>query len=477
MSSTKPQQIRLIRNLSVWDAIVMSAAFMGPAVSMYFNTTYAAGFAGAAMPFAFLVSLFAALILANTIGEFSKIAPSAGAFYTFSVKGFGPRTGFITGWLMFLGYSVLEPAELALIGITVSDLLHSYLNLNIHWLIISLLAWALVLYVSYIGAKQSMKVSLYLFLAEVLVMVVLCIIVMAKGGFNGIHFTVFNPSLSPAGFSGIALGMIYGMLSFVGFESATTLAEEVRNPRKDVYRALMGSTLLVGLIYLFSTFTLVNGFGLDNMAQLASDVSPFVTIATNFGGPIFVLLIALAGISSILAVSINVHNAIARVVYVMGREKIISAALAKVHPKYHTPVNAVLAQGILSLVLMLIMGMAVGPSNTYGYLGALLTLGIIPVYMLAAFGFVRYQKRQGNLRQHPIRYGFLPIFAALIMLVPLIGSLYPVPPAPYSYLPYIVLIYLAAGYFVIRRLAQDPRRLEQVGMILSEADQGAEESV
>lgn len=476
MSSSKTPENRLIRNLTVWDAIIMSAAFMGPAVSMYYNTPYAAGFAGAAMPFAFLVSLFAAFILANTIGEFSKIAPSAGAFYTFSAKGFGPRTGFITGWLMFLGYSVLEPAELALLGITVSDLLHSYLNINISWLVISLLAWALVFYVSWIGAKQSLKLSFLLFLAEVVVMVVLCIIVMAKGGFNGIHFSVLNPSLSPSGFSGIALGMIYGMLSFVGFEAATTLAEEVRNPRKDVHRALMGSTLLVGLIYLFSTFTLVNGFGLEHMDALAADVSPFVTLATNYGGAIFVLLIALAGISSILAVSINVHNAISRVIYVMGREKIISPSLAKIHPKYHTPTNAVLVQAILSLILMLALGLTVGPSNTYGYLGALLTLGIIPVYMLAAFGFVRYQKQQGILRNNPVKYGVLPVLAAMIMLVPLAGSLYPIPPEPYSYLPYIVLAYLVAGYVVIRKLGQDPKRLERVGMILSDADQGVEET-
>lgn len=462
---------RLVRNLSVWDAIVMSAAFMGPAVSMYYNTPYATSFAGAAMPFAFLLSLLACLMLANTIGEFSRIAPSAGAFYTFSVKGFGPKTGFLTGWLMFLGYSVLEPAELALLGIIVSDLLRSYLGLEISWVIISILAWAVVLWLSWIGAKQSLKLSLLLFLAEVGVLLILCIIVLAKGGVDGIHFEVFSPSLSPSGFSGIALGMIYGILSFVGFEAATTLAEEVKEPRRNVYRALMGSTLLVGLLYLLSTFTAVNGFGIQNVKSLATDVSPFVTLATNYAGPAFVLLIALAGISSILAVSINVHNAIARVIYVMGRENIISSSMGKIHPVHHTPSNAILLQSFVSIVLLLGMGSWVGPSNTYGYLGALLTLGIIPVYMLASFGYVRYQKRQGNLRAHPIKNGVIPILAALIMLVPLSGSFYPVPPAPYSYLPYIVLAYVIIGYLIVRRLSKDPTRLEQVGKILSDADQ------
>ncbi len=475
MKTSQATENRLLRNLSVWDAIIMAAAFMGPAVSMYYNTPYAASFAGAAMPFAFLVSLVACLMLANTIGEFGKIAPSAGAFYTFSVKGFGPRTGFITGWLMFLGYSVLEPAELALLGITVSDLLRAYLNLDISWMAISLLAWVLVLAVSWIGAKQSLKLSLLLFLAEIAVLLIICYLVLGKGGASGIHFNVLTPSLSPNGFSGIALGMIYGILSFVGFESATTLAEEVRDPRKNVYRSLMGSTLLVGFIYLLCTFTVVNGFGLDNMKALSSDLSPFVTLATNYGGPAFVLLVALAGISSILAVSINVHNAVSRVIFAMGRERIISPFMAKVHPKYHTPTNAILFQGILSLLLLFIMGLSVGPSNTYGYLGALLTLGIIPVYMLAAFGYVRYQKREGNLHAHPFKNGIIPILASFIMLIPLSASFYPVPPAPYSYLPYIVLVYLLAGYLIIRKLSQDPKRLERVGMILSDSDKEEKE--
>lgn len=462
---------RLKRNLSLWDAIIMSAAFMGPAVSMYYNTGYAARFAGAAMPVSFLISLIASLILANTIGEFSKLAPSAGAFYTFSSKGFGPKTAFITGWLMTIGYSLLEPAEEALVGITASEVLKSYLHVTIPWYVLALAAWLIVLALSWFGAKQSLKLSLILFTGEVLVLIILCVLVLGKGGANGIHFGVFNPSHSPTGFSGIALGMVYGMLSFVGFEAATTLAEEVRDAGKNVYRALIGSTLLVGLLYVFATFTEVNGFGMKNMTALATDSSPFVTLASKYGSSVLVLLIALAGISSIMAVTINVHNAIARVLYAMGRENVLSSTLGKIHAKHGTPTNAIVVQSVVSLLLLLLLGFSVGPSNTYGYLGALLTIGIIPVYMLAAFGFVRYQAKKGNLRGHFIKNGFLPVVAALIMLIPLSASFYPVPPSPYNLFPYIVLVLVVLGYLFIRKLARDPERLKRVGQILADADE------
>lgn len=468
--STLSQPQRLARNLSVWDAVIMSAGTMGPAVSMYFNTGYAAGFAGAAMPISFLISLIACLILANTIGDFSKLAPSAGAFYTFSSKGFGPRTGFITGWLLFIGYSTLEPAEEALFGITASTLLKSYLHINISWVIIALAAWLVVLVLSWVGAKQSLKLSLILFLAEVGVLLVLCFIILAKGGFNGIHASVFNPSLSPTGFSGIALGMVYGILSFVGFEAATTLAEEVREPGKNVYRALIGSTLLVGIIYCFSTFAEVNGFGLTNMKALASDASPFVTLASKFGNGVLVGFVALAGLSSILAVTINVHNAVARVIYVVGREKILPASVGKVHQKHKTPTNAIIIQSVVSIILLLAMGFSVGPSNTYGYLGALLTLGIIPVYMLAAIGYVRYQSKHQGVKRNPFKHIILPIVAALILLIPLIGSIYPIPSPPYNWFPYIIVAYVIVGFFIIQRLSREPGRLEQVGKILADAE-------
>lgn len=159
------------------------------------------------------------------------------------------------------------------------------------------------------------------------------------------------------------------------------MAEEVKDPGKNVYRALMGSTILVGLVYLFSTLTEVNGFGSDHMNELSSDVSPFVTLASKYGSPTSVLLIALAGISSIVAVTINVNNAIARVIYVMGREQVVPSVYGKVHRRFSTPTNAILFQSLMSLILLILMGIMVGPSNTHGYLGAILTLGIIPVYI------------------------------------------------------------------------------------------------
>lgn len=99
----------------------MSAALMGPVVSVYFNPPVSAASAGVATPFVFVLGLVVMLIVANGVMEMSRVLPSAGSFYTFVSRGIGPRSGFVTGALMFLASALLVPAELALIGIYTHD--------------------------------------------------------------------------------------------------------------------------------------------------------------------------------------------------------------------------------------------------------------------------------------------------------------------------------------------------------------------
>lgn len=140
-------------------------------------------------------------------------------------------------------------------------------------------------------------------MAEVVVIIVLSAIILAEGGAHGLTLAPLNPANSPTGISGIALGMVFAILSFVGFEAATTLGEDVRRPRRNVPRAMFFALLFVGLIYVFATQSDMVGFGVDGANKLVADVAPFSTLA-NTDAPWLNLLVGLAGISSIFAVTI-----------------------------------------------------------------------------------------------------------------------------------------------------------------------------
>lgn len=465
----------LKRNLTIWDGIIMSAALMGPAVSTYFNTGIAAGFAGPTIPLVFLFSLIACVIVAHVVGRFTQQMPTSGAFYTFTAQGLGPKFGFVTGWLTFLGYSVLEPAELALIGAWISEIVERSLGWHVSWIPIALFFTALVYLLSVLGIKESLRTSLILFAAEVVVLVILIGVILIRGGKDGIlSGAPFQPSLSPTGLSGMALAMVYGLLSFVGFESSATLGEEVVNAKKNLYKAIMGATVLVGTFYVVATYAEVLGFGVGSWEALSRDQAPFDTLARSFMGNSFAVLVDLAGVTSIFAVIIGVHNAVVRILFAMGREHVLPSRLGYINPKYHTPTGAITAQTVFSTVVLLALGLWVGPRDTYAYLGAILTFCLIPVYILVSMALVRYQKLIDPANFNLVKVGLLPTVAALVMIIPLVGSVYPVPDPPYNYFPYLVLVYALIGIGIAWNLGRTkPEVLTRAGKVLGAVDEAS----
>ncbi|WP_369222756.1 APC family permease [Streptomyces sp. R39] len=460
--------------IGLGGAVVMSAALMGPAVSVYFNPQLVAAQAGAATPFVFVLSMVASLIVANGIMEMARELPSAGAFYTYVARGVGARTGFVTGGLMFVAYALLVPAELALFGNYTHDLLGQH-GVHVPWVVISLLAAALMTLLSVRGIGGSIKVALVMFSCEVAVILVLSVIIVAKGGAHGLSATPLSPSASSKGLSGIALGMVYGVLSFVGFEAAATLGEETHNPRRNVPRGLVFAVVLVGVIYLFCTYAETVGFGTSDaaVAKLASDPAPFTTLGHTYASWMD-LLVGLAGISSIFAVTVNSNNGIVRILFAMGREGMLPRRLATVSPRLGTPAFAVYAQSAFAVVVTVVMGFWVGPFNTYAYLGAVLTFGIIPVYWLTNVACMRFFRKQRPEQFKPLRHVVLPVLAIALMVIPVYGSVWPVPAAPYNWFPYAVLGYillLAAVATVLGR--RRPELLARAGEVLAGVEDDA----
>jgi amino acid transporter len=466
---TQPESRLRQGSVGLGGAVIMSAALMGPAVSVYFNPQLVAGFAGAAMPLVMAVSLIASLIVANGVAEMARELPSAGAFYTYVARGIGPRSGFVTGILMFLAYALLVPAELALIGIYSHDILAGY-GLSVPWPVISLVFAAIMLVLSWEGIAGSLKTALTLFSIEVGVILLLSVIILAKGGANGLTVQPLLPSSSPSGLSGIALGMVFGVLSFVGFESAATLGEEVRDPRRHIPWGIFGAVLLVGLIYVFTTYAEMVGFGMGGVDKLTGDTAPFTTLAAQYA-PWLKLLVGLAGVSSIFAVTMNSHNGIARILFAMGREHMLPPVLGKVHPRHATPSAAIIANTIFAVVVTLGVGAWVGAFNAYAYLGSLLTLAIIPVYILTNLACIRFFATVARDRRNVVKHVVLPVLGMLVMLIPIYGLIWPVPAAPYNIFPYLVVLAIVASAVVAWVIGKrQPERLSRAGAVLAAAE-------
>jgi amino acid transporter len=445
-------------------AVIMSAAVMGPAVSTFFNAQYSTPFSGFATPLVYLFTVIAMLITASGVMEMARALPSAGAFYTYVTRGFGARAGFVTGALIFVAYALLPPAEIGLIGSYLQNTFGEEFSVNIPWWIIGLVPAIIMTVLAFEGIISSLKTALILFSAEVLVVIVMAVIIVIHGGDNGLNLHSFNPSSSTHGFSGLVDGAIFAALSFVGFEAAASLGEEVKEPRKRIPKAIIGSILLVGGIYVFCIWAESIGLGQNATNALTGADTPWNELAARYASwmkwPVII-----ASVSSMFAVMVASNNGIVRILHTMGREGLLPSFFGHIDEKRKTPTYAVLFQGAFAVGLAFIVGgIAGGLGNAeaggkvYGYLGFLLTLGVLMVYILTNCAAIRFFTERGNL--NILRHIVLPGAGALLMVGLTIGQIVEQEEAPYTWFPWVIVAWTALA--VVAAIVLGLRRPEAI---------------
>ncbi len=460
--------------LSVFNGVALAAAAMAPVLAVVLNAPAAGPAAGAALPLSFLLAFIACLFVGNTVVQFARRLPSSGSFYTFNSHGLGPAAGFFTGWLFWIGYAILAPGLCTALGAFAHDYVQSTFHAAIPWWIFSLIGMAIVLFLSIRSIKASVRVDLTLLTIEVIVFLLLAVIAIVKGG-SGNSVAVFSPSSSPTGVSGVGLGAVFGLLSFVGFDAAATLGEEVRNPRRAVPRAVGGALIAVGVFYVFVMYALTAGYGLNNPAHLKAflgDANPFVTLAHR-DAPWLEQLVDLCAVAGIFSCFLAIHNTTVRIIFSMGRDGVLPPTLGRVHARWFSPDAAIYVQTVFTLAVGLPLGAWLGPGATgaYGFTGAIGTVAIVIVYMLSNVALIRYFRRVGAF--NAFSHGLIPALGVAALAYPLWSTGQPGQASPYNLVPYVVLVWLVVGLATFLYLrTRAPEKLAAVGSFL--ADDGDE---
>lgn len=468
---TGAQGARLQKNvLSLPNCIALSVALMGPVLAVVLNAPAAGPSTGAAMPLAFLISLIVILFVGNTVVEFSKVLPSAGSFYTFTSRGLGGGAGFFTGWLFFGAYALLMPGLFGAVASFAHDYVQTTFNADVPWWIYAFVFLAIVMVLSIRSIKTSVRVDLTLLSIEVIVFLLLATIAIVKAG-NGNTFSAFSPGSAPNGLSGVGLGVVFGILSFIGFDAAAVLGEESANPRRVIPLAVGGSVIGVGIFYVYVMYGLTAGYGLNDPHQMAAflkDGTPFVTLAHR-DAPWLEQLVDLCAIAGLFSAFLALQNTTVRVLFSMGREGALPGALGKVHPRFHSPHIAIYTLTVFTIIVGLILGTWLGPGPTglYGFTGAIGTVGVILVYILCNIALIRYfmSRKDRNIGLHVVA----PILGCLGLLYPLWVVVAPGQAYPYNLVPYIIGVYVVAGivaYFYLR--GRSPEKLAAFGSVVAD---------
>jgi amino acid transporter len=366
---------QLKRNaLGLPSAMAMSLAFISPTIGVIFISALIAGKAGLSSPFVFIVGTLGIALMASTLAQFTRRVTSAGTFYKFICQSFGTATAFVAGMVLLLAYTLQSPLNTNLFGGFVSQVLAADFGIHITWWVLMIGIVLAVGALAWYSVHTSMRFDLAFVVAEVSVAAILLLLIVFRGGDHGQVPSAFLPSHSPSGFGGLGEAFVFIVLAFFGFESSTTVAEETRNPRRNLPIALIGSVVLTGLWFAFAMYSIIVGYGSAHVSKIASATAPLHDLATRYIGGWYGNLIDLAAVSAIIAVLLAIHTANFRVLYALGRDGALPRALGRTHARHKTPHVAIIAYSVFTLVIGLAAGIAWGPLPSFGDLGYLSVL-------------------------------------------------------------------------------------------------------
>jgi amino acid transporter len=396
--------------------LMQGIATIAPSFAILASFVFIVSFAGVVTPWAYLFGGALLALQALNAAQLAKVFPSAGGWYTWIARALHPRAGFFAGvlfsiWLppvgaltlSFLAKTVLEPSIKAEYGVTIP------------WWIWVIAGLAIVIYFAYNGIAISEKALIITGSIEIVIMVALAFTGLVSPGPGGFSFAPLNPG--NFGLAGnLFLGVVFSIFAFSGWESTGPLAEESKNPKRNVPIGLVGSVLILMIYFIFVTWGYLVGIGVDKVGGIPSAAAfPVATLAQRVWSGAWVLLL-FALLNSAIAVSIACFNGGTRTWYAMGRSGVLPAPLGKVNANRKTPDNAIhveVGMQVLAFVCVLIFGV----ENVFFTWANAITIGLVLMYVLANIGVVKYYLTEARSQFNPLLHLIIPAVATAAGIV------------------------------------------------------------
>lgn len=435
--------------ISVIQAIGYSIALLAPTASMALNTSLAASMAGRAVPLVMLGSLIGVVLMAIPFIKFTRKFVHAGSIYNFNSKVLGTSVGFISGWVLLLSYLGFALGGIGLIG-DFGQALMAQLGLQVPWPPIALIGTFLVYLMIIREIRISTTVALTLEGLSVLAMIILSFVILGHGGASH-HLTLAPFVPAHHSLSGVAFAMVFGFLSYFGFDVAATIGEETNNPRKNIPIAIIANLLIAGVLYVFVSYAQTVGFGLSasDIKQFSSTGAPLGVLAARYMGNGMAVAIDIGAFLSGFAATMAATQAASRILFALSRDKVLLPSLAKVSDKSGAPVRTTTVVVVFGLCVMLIPSIwGNTAADMFGYAGTVGVLGFLVSYGLTALADIVNEARVGRNKALSILLGLL---AMAIILYTLYANVYPVPPMPYAVFPYLTAAWILLGVWLLYR--------------------------
>lgn len=438
--SASSEQPALKRALGLTGLTLFGLTYM-TAVTVFTTYGIVNQITGGHLPAAYVVAVVAMLFTAASYGAMVRKYPIAGSAYTYTQQAFGGGVGFVTGWVLLLDYLFLPMINFMLIGI--------YLNTQFP----SVPAWAftltglvIVLCFNLLGITLVHRVNAVIITLSLILVVVFVALAIKVAIGSPDTPGVFDPFLpGDTGIGPIFSGAAVLALSFLGFDAVSTLAEEAKNPRRDIPRAIILATLIGGAIFIAVSWA--GALAYPDWTLFTDLDSAGVTVMKHVGGEIIAAIFVAVFVAGSFGSGMASQVSVSRIIYSMGRDGTVPPIFARLWAKRGTPVVATITVSLFSLLGLFITLDQAAHMISFGALAAfsMVNLGVIRVYLFPKGG-----RRSQPTAMEWVRYGVLPLigFAMTVWLwTSLEGSTF-----------IVGLIWIALGFGVIAYSTRGFRR-------------------
>ncbi|WP_433217271.1 APC family permease [Microtetraspora malaysiensis] len=353
------------------------------------------------LPSAYVVALVVMLFTAISYGRMARAYPTAGSAYTYTQQTFGGHVGFMTGWTLMLDYLFLPMINFLLIGI--------YLNSQFpavpQWAF-TLAALLVVFGLNVLGITVMSRVNVVVVGASVVLILVFVALALKhlSGQPSPAPFEVFTPG------EGVFAGAAILALSFLGFDAVSTLSEEAREPRRDIPRAIVLTTLIGGLLFVLVAW--MGGLTHPGYGDFANPDTAGVDIMAALGGAAFETIFVGIYVIGAFGSAMTTQASVSRILYSMGRDGVLpKRVFSLLHPRFKSPIFAVSVVSVVSLVALFIsLDHAVVMVN----FGALIAFSMVNLTVIKHYVVDGGRRSAGDL----FHYGLLPLvgFALTVWL-------------------------------------------------------------
>jgi amino acid transporter len=425
--------------LSPVETLAQSVSTIAPTATPVATIPLVCALAGNGTWLAYALATSAVLLVALCVSKFARYSASPGSLYSYASTVLPPAFGATAAWSLLLAYIATGSSVIGGFYHYGNLLLRDATGHGTSAVFLAILVTAISVWIAWRDVKISARLMLWIEAVSMSLVLIVVVLVLAR---HGLHLDWQQLQLRGMSGGGLRLGLVMALFSFVGFESATTLGAEARNPLKTIPRAVIQSALLAGGVFIVCAYTELlglRGAGYD----LGASQAPMRVLAVVGGVPFLGLLIDIGALVSMFACTLACITAAARVLLLMSHKSLAHRSLRATHARNETPSRAIVATGIAAVLPAAILAArGAGGLDVYGWMGSLATYGFIVTYALVSIALPRYLRNRGVFRPG---MQIIPWLACFAMLLALAGNLYPVPEGPYGKLPYIYLAYLAAG--------------------------------